>query len=402
MDDVDMYNYPLAGKDGRIACLIRMTEPHVVLFDPRTGEKRQLGPAISKDEGTLDLVRGGDDELYIVSSQGNFRIERGQAVPVDSIPSRASSPRLADGTTFAFRDADELLYRTLDVRRSDGSGRTFRLDYEASGSDIFYLHAGPDGRIYGSSILPLHLFRFDPRTDEIADLGRCSVSAGEAYSMANYENKVFIATYPQARLSVYDPGQPYQFGTEPGANPRDLGRIDDLSYRPRSCLAGPLGRIWTASLPDYGRWGGPLAYYDPASGDRGAYYQVAGDASCYTLAHLPTERLIAVGTTIEGGTGTQPKVEQAALFLWDYEREEKVWEGTLDPRVTVYNALLTGTDGRLYGTASGPNLPATFFVFDPETRAFTHHQPLPGGQPLDLGLRQAADGSVYGLADTYL
>lgn len=119
------------------------------------------------------------------------------------------------------------------------------------------------------------------------------------------------------------------------------------------------------------------------------------------MAHLPAQRLLAVGTTIEGGTGTQPKIERAALFLWDYEREEKVWEGTLDPGVTVYNALLTGSDGRLYGTASGPDLPAEFFVFDPEARDFTHRQQLPDGRPLDLGLRQAKDGAIYGFADSY-
>ena len=31
MDDVDMYNYPLVNEDGTVACLIRQTQPHVVL-----------------------------------------------------------------------------------------------------------------------------------------------------------------------------------------------------------------------------------------------------------------------------------------------------------------------------------------------------------------------------------
>jgi len=46
----------------------------------------------------------------------------------------------------------------------DGKVSTFDLHYDASGSDIFCLHAGPDGRVYGGSILPEHLFRYDPKS----------------------------------------------------------------------------------------------------------------------------------------------------------------------------------------------------------------------------------------------
>ena len=57
--------------------------------------------------------------------------------------------------------------------------------------------------------------------------------------------------------------------------------------------------------------------------------------------------LLAVGTTINGGSGTRPRVSQAVLFLWDYEREEKAWEGTLDRRISAINALVVGEDGVL-------------------------------------------------------
>ena len=55
MDDVDMYNYPLVNKDGTVACLIRQTQPHVVLFDPQTGNKKVVGPTTTKGEETIDL-----------------------------------------------------------------------------------------------------------------------------------------------------------------------------------------------------------------------------------------------------------------------------------------------------------------------------------------------------------
>lgn len=395
MDDVDMYNYPLVNRDGTVACLITTTRLHVVVFDPQTGEKRTVGPMTAKGEGTIDLYRGNDDCLYIRSSEGNFRVDGFEAVPVDALPNAEPGVPLPDGSTFAFADASEQLNRKLQVRRPGGEVKTFNLDYEASGSDIFYVHAGPDGRIYGSSILPLHLFRYDPRGDELIDLGRCSSAMGEAYSMANLDGKIYISSYPGATISVYDPSQPYHFGAQPDDNPRDLGRIDDISYRPRTTLAGPLGRVWTASIPDYGRWGGPLSWYDPETGEKNAYHRVCGDASSYTLAHLPDLGLIAVGTTTAGGSGTQPKVDQAVLFLWDYAREEKVWEGAFDRPVTAFTALLTGPDGRLYGTVSGGDPSAEIFVFDPESRTFTDRL-IPPGSPLDLGLQNGPDGKIYG------
>ena len=396
MDDVDMYNYPLVNADGTVACLIRMTRPHIVVFDPATGAKQVVGPVTTKGEETLDLHKGNDGRLYIRSSAGQFRIEGMKAVAVNDVPDSPPDPALPDGSAFAFADADEQLYRRLEIRKPDGATRSFELDYEARGTEIFYIHHGPDGLIYGSSILPEHLFRYNPATDELVDLGRCSLSTGEAYSMANLGGKIYIASYPAARISEYDPRRPYRFGEKAGDNPRDLGRIDVLSYRPRSTLAGPLGRVWTASLPDYGTWGGPLSWIDPATGERKAYHRTFGDGSCYTLAHLDKEKLIAVGTSIAGGSGTQPKVDQAALLLWDYQSEKKLWEGTPDRPVSVFNALTVAPDGRLFGTVRGGGAPPEMFVFDPRSRTFTARIALPGGDPLDLGLQNGPDGKLYG------
>jgi len=400
MDEVDMYNYPLVNTDGTVACLVRMTRPHVVVLDPRTGKKQTVGPVTTKGRDTIDLFKASDGRLYIESSLGNFRVQSADAVPVDVLPECEPEPTLSDGTRFAFADAAQLLYRKLEISRPDGHTRTFDLKYQAKGSDIFYLHRGPDGCVYGSSILPLHLFRHDPANGELVDLGRASSSGGEAYSMGNLDGKTYICSYPGATVSEYDPARPYHFGDQPGDNPRDLGRIDDISYRPRSTLCGPLGRVWVASVPDYGRWGGPLSWYDPRTGEKKAYYEICGDASCYVLAHLEAEGLIAVGTTISGGSGTQPKVDQAVLFLWDYRAEKKVWQGTLDRPVTAFTSLLTGPDGRLYGTARGGDLPAEVFVFDPQSRKFTDRLAPPGGSPLDLGLQNGPHGDIYGFTDS--
>ena len=397
MDEVDMYAHAWTNADGTVACAIGTTRPHVVALDPKTGEKRTVGPVIAKGEGTLNVHRGTDGWLYITSSAGDFRVEGMRAVPVEkAVPPAAEAPRLADGSAFRFADAEQHEHRVLEIRRPDGAVRTFELNYRAAGTDIFSLHAGPDECLYGSSILPERLFRYNPKSRELVDLGVCSRSTGEAYSMDNFERKIYISSYPGARVSVYDPSQSYRFGEGPGDNPRDLGRIDDISYRPHGTLGGPMGRVWLASVPDYGMWGGPLSWYDPKTGEKKAYYRIVGDGSCYALAHLEAEGLIAVGTSIAGGSGTQPKVDQAVLFLWDYRAERKAWEGTLDRPVSAFKSLVVGRNGRLYGTVQGKDAPNEIFEFDPTSRAFTRRAPLPEGGPLDLGLQNGPDGMIYG------
>ncbi len=233
MDETDMYNYPLVNADGTVACFIAQTLLHVVVFDPQTERRQTVGPVVAKGEGTLEMWRGEDRSIYIESSEGDFRIEGMEAVAVEDLPAPAVEvARLPDGRCFRFADAAEDIHRVLEIAHPNGTVETFDLAYEASGTNIFYLHAGPEGCLYGSSVLPEHLFRYDPADGEMCDLGVCSVSRGEAYSMANLDGRIYISSYPAARISVYDPGQPYRFGEDAAANPRDVGRMDEWSKIP--------------------------------------------------------------------------------------------------------------------------------------------------------------------------
>ena len=397
MDETDMYCYPMCALDGTVACDIKMTRPHVVVLDPRTGVRQAVGPVVSKEDGGVSLLmRASDGVLYIQSSEGNFRLEGFEAVRVETLPEPEPLPTMSDGAFVDFSDRDTQMYRVVGITHPEtGETRRLPIVYESAGSELFLLHRGPDDHIYGSSILPLHLFRFVPSSGEMTDLGVCSTATGEAYSMGNLDGKLYICSYPGARLSVYDPSRPYRFGMAADSNPRDLGRMDEVSYRPRAMVTGPMGRVWIASVPDYGLWGGPLSWFDPGTEQFGSYRDIAGEASCWSLAWLSRQDLLAVGTTINGGSGTRPRVSQAVLFLWDYEREEKAWEGTLDRRISAINALVVGEDGVLYGTALGDGAPV-LFAFDPVSRTFLYAIPLPDGRPLDLGLQNGPDGKLYG------
>ncbi len=399
MDDVDMYCYPLVNADGMICNRIMMTQPRLVVLDPKTGEKKQVGPVAVKGKDTFDLVKDEGGRVFIKSSLGNFRIEGFNAVAVDKVPEKtppAPFHGIRSAKLAGHRGSSE---GKLEVISETGETKIIDLNVILAGTEIFYLHLGPDNLVYGSSILPLHVLRYNPASAELVDLG--SLPGGEAYSMGNLGGKIYILAYTGATLSVYDPSKPYHYGKDPDSNPRDLGRMDDISYRPRSTLAGPLGRVWVASIPDYGMWGGPISTYDPKTDTKKAYYRIAGDASCYTLALLDKQQLIACGTTIQAGSGALPKVKQAVLFLFDYRKEKKVWEGTLDRQVDSFNALVKAPDGRLFGTVTGGDKPE-MFVFNPKNRKFEKRIALPKGAPLDLGLQNGPDGYIYGFTRSAL
>ena len=397
MDETDMYCYPMCAPDGTIACDIKMTRPHVVVLDPRTGVHKPVGPVVSKEDGGASaLMRASDGvALYCSRLRAIFVWKGLRRFGWIRFPSLNRCRRCPMGRLLilpiGIRRCTAWLVSHI-LRRVRRGGCPFH--YKSAGSELFLMHRGPDDNIYGSSILPLHLFRYVPSSGEMTDLGVCSTATGEAYSMGNLGGKLYICSYPGARLSVYDPSRPYQFGVAADSNPRDLGRVDEVSYRPRAMVTGPMGRVWIASVPDYGLWGGPLSWFDPGTEQFGSYRDIAGEASCWSLAWLSRQDLLAVGTTISGGSGTRPRVSQSVLFLWDYEREEKAWEGTLDRQISAINALVVGEGGLLYGTALGDG-GSVLFAFDPISRAFLYAIPL-DGRPLDLGLQNGPDGKLYG------
>ncbi len=404
MDDVDMYFYPLVGDDGTVAGLVITTRPHVVVFDSATGKHKPVGPVIDKDtrSGTIDLIKGIDGRLYIVSSEGNFRVDGMEIVPVASVPASRQEPTLPDGSTFRFADASSYTYRNLEIRSPDGTTQTFHLDWKGAGTNIFLLHEGPDGYIYGSSVLPLHLFRYVPETGELTDLGQCTQVGGEIYSMGNLNHLLYMCSYPGATLSVYDPKKPYRFGMDPDANPRDLGRMDDVSCRPVVMLVGPLGRIWTGSYPDYGMWGGPLAWYDPKTGEFGSCRHVLNDQSVCSLAWLERLGLIAGGTSVAGGSGTRPRAKFATVFLWDPQKAEKVWDSNFGLSINAVIDMLALRDGLAYAVMNlrvGEASKNELMLIDFENRTILSRTELPQ-DAIHLSLRKTPDGHIYGSTRT--
>ncbi|MDB6095084.1 MAG: hypothetical protein JWM32_2646 [Verrucomicrobia bacterium] len=361
MDEVDNYLYPLAGDDGSLAAIVKVLRPHLIVIDPATGEHREAGPAIidTTDKSQfLKLVKGIDRRLYLDSHAGKFRVDGMNLTPVDEIPvllagipiagtHRYQAPLVMPGGWMVqFTDDNDVgggTPRHVLVTNINPllPSRQLTLDWVGGGSNLHVFDVGPGGDLYGSSYMPNHLFR--ARAEEmpseaaakpgprppLEDLGKHTFAMGEAYSLTTLDDKVYLASYPEARLSVYDPAKPRHFGTGPNDNPRDLGRLDPIGYRPNALIHTPDGRIWMGSAPDYGLVGGTLAWFDPKNGEKKSHRGIVPELSPAALLYLPAQKQILVGLSIEAGTGAKPKRQAGAFALWDPGKDELAWSGDL-------------------------------------------------------------------------
>jgi streptogramin lyase len=432
MDTVDKYLYPLAADDGSLVAQVKMTTYSLITINPATGEHHRIGPVLetpSANPQRYEFFKGTDGKLYLESYAGNFLLESDGAKPVATQPAQLPGVHatykhgyqqilpLPDGSIATF--ADDLSFEFRRVRLTPANGgapREITLDWQGGGTGLWTIHLGPDRRIYGSSMLPEHLFSCDLDGGNMVNHGQCSVSGGEAYSMCNYDGKLAIASYPASRISLYDPALPYRFGTGPGANPLDVGRADGASTRPHSMIVAPDGKLWIGSAADYGLLDGSLAWYDPATALRGSHRGIIPNCTPFILLWLPELRQILVGFNSEPGTGVSAKVQRAGYALWDTVADQAVYIGDFDdPELVDVCSLLPAGNGLVYALSGrNPRLvthydctpaPTRLLLLDPAQRRVIQASPLPenfGKLPFESGhiLRTDNDGTLYGVTTT--
>ena len=429
MDQTDKYLYPLVGDDGTLAMQVKMTRFFLVAMDPKTGERRQVGPVVKEPSASgmrFQFFKGEDGRLYLDSDAGGFRIEGLQATPVTTLPApRAGVPAvykhdyqapvvMPGGWTANMPDYESSVHRTLRLQRAGESPQDLRLDWAGAGSLLFLIHHGPDGKIYGSSYLPEHLFRCELDGSGMVDLGQCSNSLGEAYSMENFDGKLAIASYPAARLSLYDPALPYRFGTGPGANPLDVGPIDDgmIGYRPHFTVALPDGKLWIGAAPNYGLRSGTLAWFDPRTAQRRSHRSVVENLTPVSALWLPGLQRLLIGLGTEPGSGVQVNRDNGAFALWDPVRDRLDSAGDFGiAEVRDVVALVPAEGGLVYALLARPPFlvehhgakpaSAAIALIDPAQRRALAVRELPAGYG-EFGefgfkaLRADSRGRVFG------
>jgi len=230
--------------------------------------------------------------------------------------------------------------------------------------------------------------------------------------MVNYDGKLAIGSYPASRLSLYDPKQPYQFGTGPGANPLDVGTVDELTTRPHAMITTPDGKIWVGAAAGYGLNDGALAWFDPVTALRGSTRGIMPNRTPFVLLWIPELGQILVGFNSEPGTGVSAKVERGGYALWDTANNKAAYIGDFeDPELVDVCSLIPAGNSLVYALSGrNPRLvthydcqpaPTRLCLIDPVKRCVVQSALLPenyGVLPFESGhiLRSDSDGAIYG------
>ncbi len=256
---------------------------------------------------------------------------------------------------------------------------------DGDGMDVFSLETGPDGCIYGGSVSLLHMFKYDPSSGVLKDLGFPYISGnGEFYSMHTAGDKMYMAAYSYSELSVYNPSEPWN----PGVNPMWIGPVGDDQNRPHAMTSSADGRIFIGSEPDYGEYGGALSIYDPESGSFEGHRNIIPDQSILSLVAGNDGLVIYGGSSTRGGTGTEPITENAHFFAWDVIQGNLTLDMVPVSGADDIEALAAAPDGKIYGCAG-----STVFVFDPASVKIIYKQHVFQGSITKMVT--GADGYIY-------
>ncbi len=357
-------NPQYVASNGEVVCNIQRDPSGRVAFDPSTGQTR--------------VLTQGDERLHD-DPEG---------------PDRPAAVTRAVSATFRQESC------TYTV---DGQVRT--VAYEPTvATDICGLHRGPDGDIYGTTIISMHVFRYHPAKRQLQDLGRVGWGGGEVYDVIAYDGKVYMGSYGGGYFAAYDPALPWNPMAEHGgehaeANPRNFGQLGKGMNRPFEYTVGPDGRIYIACRANYHVAGGGLGVFDPKTEEKIVHRDT--EQSVQSVASDDT--WVYGGTSIRGGRGCIETTTEARLFMFSPSDNRRVFECIPQwGAITIGNLACSPVTGLVYGSTDTGHL----FAFCPERRrVLSRWEMNDAGTPL-MGIPEAhgiihltcgRDGDIYGV-----
>jgi len=328
-----------------------------------------------------EIPKPPDDISWVIASGGE-----GHTVYLGTFPSEdvyrcdlrdASLKRVTEGIgQIKFVEAgrwihaiDDQDYVVYDLERGRVAARA-RLAEGGDGMAIFALTSGPDGNVYGSTYINMHLFRCDGTSGALTDLGKASRWAGQIDSLSlGRDGRVYVGAYVQAVMSVYDPNRPWRPGRDSDSNPREIGRVGGGQYRTKANALGPDGKLYVGSIPSYNSAAtGAFTICDPQTGAMDVHLDfvkggavhalVADDAFVYGAGggeffvydpaarekRFRVERPVTALATMQAGKVVASG--DGKLFVYDRGRNEILGEAA--NALGDFSHMVTGPEGAVY------------------------------------------------------
>lgn len=366
------------GPDGSVYVGIGFARANLVRFDPATRRAVSVLPeALRVPSAVPLLVTGEDGQVYATIAGKRFRVAGGESVvPVERVP---AAPLKAQGWQLArFTRPGELV-----VREEQQRTKHLQFTYSGATTRIWSMASTPDGELYGGTVFPPALFRWDLSSgrSHVVPLPAPPEGQGEIEQVEiilPVGRQLMVLAYPNAWLLRYERGDDPKIEL--------LGKLGPGHYRPRAgVIVGDAA--YMTGWPEFGRLSGAIAEIELASWKvRRSYEEVVPKMGINALCWDGGSGLILGGTTIHGA-GVKPERKEAVVFGWDPKRGRKAYEVVPAPDGQDVSSLLC-TGGKAVGVEQKTR---TVFVIDAATGRVLHRSQVEFGRAKRTGKLGAAD-----------
>jgi hypothetical protein len=393
LDPLEKYGrWIVAGKDGYLYIGLGTAKANIAVFDTRTGEFREVLPRDAQVVGVPKPYIGVDGKAYATLNDRLFQLDGFDIRELP--PSAAAKPvnpdTLQDGRTLDLSEDGGVL--TITQPKTHAQTRV-KIFYQGEDLQVFRICFGPDGVLYGSSILPIHFLKVDLADHQVEKIG--DLGGGEIYSFLPRDGHLLMGAYSGlAPLMSYMPEHPFR--PAPDGNPALVNYpVLDHAWRPQAMIEGPDGLVYVGATAGYGQLEGPLLSWNGSAGSIQLHTGLVHDQSVVSLAVW--KQFVVGGTTTTGGGGSHPTQTDARLILWNTQTHAKDFELIPVSGADFITDLITAGNGIIYGIA-GSHGAQTLFTFDPGTRTIISRQSLPFHDVVYNSIGLLPDKTIVGLA----
>ncbi len=380
---------PAVADDGTIYLPVGLNRAELYSYNPKTKEKKQILPASLRKStgGTAKIWTRADGQVYGQLGTENFlcrpdRIILGQK--------KEEPPKTKPA-----------LYNGKQVREIDGDGRLVLIDqannqpsyvqtkFASRTITLYSIGDELNGKIYGSSLKPGHVFAFDTKTGKTEQLGLLTSGRIQVYDFLAHNGGLFMSSYTGSYYDYYDPSQPRSEN-----NPRRIGRAGMQQERPIHLVLGPDGQVYSPNMPVKGQLGGALTRIDPKTYALKSWRNLVPKQSLMAVAPVPETGELLLTSSIAGGSSAIPTEKEAVIALWNPKTEQVTYTAKPIAGATSYNKATRARNGIIYGFAKNQ-----YFAFDPVKRQTVFTGQLPSAS---LGVLLADEpvgdgGLIYGV-----
>ncbi len=360
MDPTEKYGRWIVGGHDRYMYIgLGTAKANIVVFDTKTGDMREILPKEFQIVGIAKPYIGVDGKAYATLEDHLFALDGFtiKEIPVAQKVEVANPNVLQNGDTLALSEGGG----TLSVKSAQGAPeRQMKVSYQGENLQIFRVGFGPDGELYGSSILPIHFLHFDLKKKQIEHVG--DLGGGEIYSFISHDGKLLMGAYSgKSPLMTYIPGK--EFKPDSDGNPQLVDYVgSEHAWRPQAMMQGPDGAVYVGATAGYGKLEGPLLRWTGVPGSVQLFGDLVKNQSIVSLT--ATKDIVVGGTTTTGGGGSHPTESEAHVFGWNPATKTKTFDVVPVAKASFITDLAVGKSGNIFGFAiSGSE--HTLFALDP-------------------------------------